>query len=81
MPVIGGGTGVWSFIEITDAAAATLAAVDRGAPGIYNVVDDDPAPVRGVAAVPGRGRRARSRRCACPPGSGGCSPASSSWPR
>ena len=45
VPVIGGGTGVWSFIEITDAAAATLAAVDRGAPGAYNVVDDDPAPV------------------------------------
>jgi nucleoside-diphosphate-sugar epimerase len=45
VPVIGGGNGVWSFIEITDAAAATLAAVDRGAPGVYNVVDDDPAPV------------------------------------
>jgi len=45
VPVIGGGTGVWSFIEITDAAAATVAAVDRGAPGVYNVVDDDPAPV------------------------------------
>jgi len=45
VPVIGGGTGVWSFIEITDAAAATLAAVDRGEPGLYNVVDDDPAPV------------------------------------
>jgi nucleoside-diphosphate-sugar epimerase len=44
VPVIGG-TGIWSFIEITDAAAATIAAVDRGAPGIYNVVDDDPAPV------------------------------------
>jgi nucleoside-diphosphate-sugar epimerase len=45
MPVVGGGTGVWSFIETTDAAAATLAAVERGAPGVYNVVDDDPAPV------------------------------------
>jgi nucleoside-diphosphate-sugar epimerase len=45
VPVIGGGAGVWSFIEITDAAAATLAAVDRGEPGVYNVVDDDPAPV------------------------------------
>ena len=45
LPVIGGGTGIWSFIEITDAAVATLAAVDSGAPGIYNVVDDDPAPV------------------------------------
>ena len=45
VPVIGGGTGVWSFIEITDAAAATVAAVGHGAPGLYNVVDDDPAPV------------------------------------
>jgi nucleoside-diphosphate-sugar epimerase len=45
VPVIGGGTGVWSFTEITDAAAATLAAVDRGVPGAYNAVDDDPAPV------------------------------------
>ncbi|HZN74499.1 MAG TPA: NAD(P)-dependent oxidoreductase [Micromonosporaceae bacterium] len=45
VPVIGGGTGIWSFIEITDAAAATLAAIDRGEPGVYNVVDSDPAPV------------------------------------
>ena len=43
LPVIGGGTGIWSFIEITDAAAATLAAVERGAPGVYNVADSDPA--------------------------------------
>jgi nucleoside-diphosphate-sugar epimerase len=45
LPVIGGGTGVWSFIEITDAAAATIAAVGHGTAGVYNVVDDDPAPV------------------------------------
>jgi nucleoside-diphosphate-sugar epimerase len=45
LPVIGGGTGTWSFIEIGDAAAATLAAVEGGAPGVYNVVDSDPAPV------------------------------------
>ncbi len=44
-PVVGGGTGIWSFIEIADAAAATLAAVERGAPGVYNIVDSDPAPV------------------------------------
>jgi nucleoside-diphosphate-sugar epimerase len=44
-PVVGGGTGIWSFIEISDAAAATLAAVERGAPGVYNIVDSDPAPV------------------------------------
>jgi nucleoside-diphosphate-sugar epimerase len=45
VPVIGGGTGVWSFVEVTDAASATIAAVDHGAPGLYNVVDEDPAPV------------------------------------
>jgi nucleoside-diphosphate-sugar epimerase len=43
-PIIGGGTGVSSFIHIDDAALATVAAVERGEPGIYNIVDDDPAP-------------------------------------
>lgn len=44
-PVVGSGAGVWSLVQIEDAAAATAAAVDTGLPGIYNVVDDDPAPV------------------------------------
>jgi nucleoside-diphosphate-sugar epimerase len=44
-PVVGDGAGVWSFIHIEDAAAATVAAAEHGARGIYNVVDDDPAPV------------------------------------
>jgi nucleoside-diphosphate-sugar epimerase len=44
-PLVGGGTGVWSFVHIDDAAAATAAAVERGGPGIYQIVDDDPAPV------------------------------------
>ena len=44
-PIVGGGEGVWSWIHIDDAAAATVAAVERGSPGIYNIVDDDPAPV------------------------------------
>ena len=44
-PIVGGGTGMWSFAHIEDAAAATVAAVDRGAPGIYNVADDEPAQV------------------------------------
>jgi nucleoside-diphosphate-sugar epimerase len=44
-PVVGGGAGVWSFVHIADAAEATVAAVERGERGIYNVVDDDPAPV------------------------------------
>jgi nucleoside-diphosphate-sugar epimerase len=45
VPVVGGGTGVWSFIHIEDAAAATVAAVEGGPAGIYNVVDDEPASV------------------------------------
>ena len=44
-PLVGAGTGVWSFVHIVDAATATVAAIERGAPGIYQVVDDDPAPV------------------------------------
>jgi nucleoside-diphosphate-sugar epimerase len=43
MPVVGKGTGVFSFVHVDDAADATVAAVERGAPGIYNVTDDDPA--------------------------------------
>ncbi|MCD2442605.1 NAD(P)-dependent oxidoreductase [Agromyces sp. SYSU K20354] len=45
LPVVGGGTGVWSFCHIDDAASAAAAAVTRGAPGVYNIVDDEPAPV------------------------------------
>lgn len=44
-PVVGGGTGVWSFVDTYDAATATAAAVERGEPGAYNVVDSEPAPV------------------------------------
>ncbi|HEU4898743.1 MAG TPA: NAD(P)-dependent oxidoreductase [Actinomycetota bacterium] len=44
-PIVGAGTGIWSFVHIDDAATATVAAVERGAPGIYQIVDDDPAPV------------------------------------
>ena len=45
-PIVGDGDGVWSYIHIEDAAAATALAVERGEPGIYNIVDDEPAPVR-----------------------------------
>lgn len=45
-PVIGRGDSVFSYIHVDDAAAATVAAVERGGPGVYNVVDDDPAPMR-----------------------------------
>jgi len=44
-PIVGGGTGVTSFIHIDDAATATLAAIESGKPGLFNIVDDDPAPV------------------------------------
>ncbi|HSD23801.1 MAG TPA: NAD(P)-dependent oxidoreductase [Solirubrobacterales bacterium] len=46
LPVIGNGAGIWSLVHIQDAAAATAAAVKRGRPGIYNIVDDEPAAVR-----------------------------------
>jgi nucleoside-diphosphate-sugar epimerase len=44
LPIIGSGAGVWSFVHIDDAAAATVAAVAQDASGPYNIVDDDPAP-------------------------------------
>jgi nucleoside-diphosphate-sugar epimerase len=45
VPIIGNGAGIWSLVHIRDAASATAAALERGAPGVYNVVDDDPVPV------------------------------------
>jgi 2-alkyl-3-oxoalkanoate reductase len=45
-PIVGDGGGIWTFIHVEDAAAATAIAVERGRPGIYNIVDDQPAPVR-----------------------------------
>jgi 2-alkyl-3-oxoalkanoate reductase len=45
LPIVGKGSGVFSFIHVDDAADATVAAVERGAPGIYNVTDDEPAPM------------------------------------
>jgi len=45
-PIIGNGAGVWSFIHLADAAAATVQALEGGENGVYNIVDDEPAPVR-----------------------------------
>jgi nucleoside-diphosphate-sugar epimerase len=45
-PIIGDGGGVWSHVHVDDAAAATAIVVERGEPGIYNIADDAPAPVR-----------------------------------
>ena len=44
-PIVGDGAGVWSFVHLDDVATATAAAIERGAPGIYNIVDDEPARV------------------------------------
>jgi nucleoside-diphosphate-sugar epimerase len=44
-PIVGDGGGIWSFVHLDDAASATVLAVEQGEPGIYNIVDNDPAPV------------------------------------
>jgi nucleoside-diphosphate-sugar epimerase len=44
-PLVGSGGGVWSFVHVADAAGATVAAVENGGRGVYNIVDDDPATV------------------------------------
>lgn len=43
LPIVGAGDGLYPFIHVSDAVSATLLAIDRGDPGIYNVVDDEPA--------------------------------------
>jgi nucleoside-diphosphate-sugar epimerase len=61
-PLVDGGSGIWSFIHVEDAASAALACVEPGKAGLYNVVDDEPAPVsvwlpelaRAVGAKPPR---------------------------
>ncbi len=59
VPIIGGGAGVWSFLHVTDAAAATVAAVRAGQPGIYNIVDDEPVPVAEWIPVMAKGAGAK----------------------
>jgi nucleoside-diphosphate-sugar epimerase len=46
LPIVGNGEGVSSFIHLDDAAAATVLALEHGEPGVYNIVDDEPAPAR-----------------------------------
>jgi nucleoside-diphosphate-sugar epimerase len=48
VPIVGGGGWIMSWVHITDAASATVAAIERGKPGIYHVADDEPAPARDV---------------------------------
>jgi nucleoside-diphosphate-sugar epimerase len=45
LPIIGNGAGIWSFIHVDDAASATVAAIQPGARGVYNIADDEPAPI------------------------------------
>ena len=45
LPIVGEGSGVWSFIHMDDAASAAIAALEHGSSGVYNVADDEPAPV------------------------------------
>jgi nucleoside-diphosphate-sugar epimerase len=61
-PIVGGGGGVWSWVHITDAASATVAAIERGKPGIYNVADDEPAPVHDWLPVLARALGAKPPR-------------------
>jgi nucleoside-diphosphate-sugar epimerase len=44
-PIVGDGAGIWSFVHIDDVATATKAAIEGEATGIFNVADDEPAPV------------------------------------
>ena len=74
-PVVGDGGGVWSFIHIEDAAAATAVAVEHGERGIYNVVDDEPAPARDWMPELAQRSWAPSRRGGCRAGSAGYWPA------
>lgn len=46
LPIVGSGGGVFSFLHVDDAASATVAALGYDRPALYNVVDDDPAPLR-----------------------------------
>jgi len=62
LPLVGEAGGVWSFVHVTDAAAATVEAIEHGAAGVYQVVDDEPAPVREWLPVLARALSARPPR-------------------
>jgi 2-alkyl-3-oxoalkanoate reductase len=66
-PVVGAGAGIWSWIHLDDAAAGTIAALERGTRGVYNITDDEPAAVSEWLPYLARWS-APSRRCASPDG-------------
>jgi nucleoside-diphosphate-sugar epimerase len=79
LPIVGDGGGIWSFVHLDDAAAATVLALEWGAAGIYNAVDDEPAPVREwlrSARGDGTGRSGPVGFRAGSPGSSGARPRS-----
>jgi nucleoside-diphosphate-sugar epimerase len=61
-PIVGRGEGMFSFVHIDDAASATVASLERGAPGVYNIVDDEPAPLREWLPVYAQALEARRPR-------------------
>jgi nucleoside-diphosphate-sugar epimerase len=73
-PIVGDGGGIWSWIHLDDAAAATVLALEHDGPAIYNIVDDDPAAVREWLPVLAQALGAKPPRRS-PPGSRGCSQA------
>ena len=72
-PIVGDGGGVSSFIHLDDAAAATVLALEHDGPAIYNIVDDEPAPVREWLPVLAKARSEPSRPVTSRSGSRGCS--------
>jgi nucleoside-diphosphate-sugar epimerase len=62
LPIVGDGGGVWSLVHVEDAALATVAAAERGAPGVYNVVDDEPVSMAELLPELARTVGARSPR-------------------
>jgi nucleoside-diphosphate-sugar epimerase len=61
-PIVGDGRGIWSWVHIADAASATVAAIERGTPGLYHVADDEPAPAGVVVPALARALGAKPPR-------------------
>jgi len=61
-PIVGDGGGIWSWIHLDDAAAATVLALEHDGPAVYNIVDDEPAPVRDWLPVLARSLGAKPPR-------------------
>ncbi len=80
-PIVGDGGGIFSWLHLDDGATATVAALERSGPAIYNIVDDEPAPLRDWLPMLASALGAKPPR-RCRPGSRACSPARqpSSWP-